>query len=195
MKTASIILAAGSSTRMGRSKQMLDIRGVPLLVKTVKTFLDADISPVLVVLGCNAAAHRELIAHLPIEIVENSFWKRGLGSSIKAGLLHLTSNHPSIASVIISVCDQPMLSKEVILDLVKKSHDTGKHIIASRYAGVEGVPAFFHRKYFAALANLADDQGAKKIIVQHMPDVSVVHFGGGEIDLDTMEDYHAFPGK
>jgi molybdenum cofactor cytidylyltransferase len=39
---------------------------------------------------------------------------------------------------------------------------------------------------------LPDDQGAKKIIQQHLQDVSLVDFPGGEVDLDTPEDYQRF---
>ena len=194
MSPAAIILAAGPSSRMGQPKQMLDIRGERLLVKIAQTFLNAGISNVVVVLGSNEQAHREILKDQPVDIVHNPNWKSGMGSSIKTGLQHLTLD-PSVESVILSVCDQPLLSEDIISGLVRESTETGKPIIASEYSGVPGVPALFHRSYFGRLADLPDDQGAKKIIMNNSSDVSVIPFPGGEIDLDTWGDYEKFRSR
>jgi CTP:molybdopterin cytidylyltransferase MocA len=50
----------------------------------------------------------------------------------------------------------------------------------------------FHKSYFRKLRSLSDDEGAKKLITGNSSDVAIVPFPGGEIDLDTMEDYRAF---
>ena len=192
MNTGAIILAAGSSSRMGQSKQLLDIHGEQLLVKTVQTVLKAGIAQVAVVLGADEGQHRKIIEHLPAEIVFNRHWERGMGSSLKAGLQHVLAQHPSLDAVIVLVCDQPLLKTGNISGLVERHMETGKPIIASRYSGRPGVPALFDKSYFEQLGRLPDDQGAKKIILQNMNDVSEVDFPGGEVDLDTREDYDAF---
>jgi molybdenum cofactor cytidylyltransferase len=192
MKIAAMILAAGSSSRMGQPKQMLDIHGEKLLVKTIKTFLDGGISKLVVVLGSNEEAHRDIIKDLPVEVTRNPNWKSGMGSSIKTGLQHLTQKHPLIEAVVVSVCDQPLLSKETISSLMNRYDETGKPIIASGYSDIPGVPVLFHRSYFPKLAKVPDNHGAKKVIMQNSSDVSVIPFPGGEIDLDTMEDYDRF---
>ena len=80
MYSGAIVLAAGSSSRMGKSKQMLDIKGEKLLVKTVQTVLHAAVSAVTVVLGAKHEMHHELIKDLPIDIVYNEQWPNGIGS-------------------------------------------------------------------------------------------------------------------
>lgn len=195
MTTTAIILAAGSSSRMGQSKQLLDIHGEKLLVKTIQTFLNAGISDIVVVLGSDEAIHRNLIKDLPVEIAYNAHWQKGMGTSIKAGLAQMTSKHPSTDSIIISVCDQPLLSEQTISNLIQEFQKTGKPIVASGYSDAAGVPALFDKTYFDKLANLPDHQGAKKIILQNQADVSIVPFPGGEIDLDTMEDYEGFVNR
>lgn len=192
MNIAAIILAAGSSSRMKQSKQLLDIHGEQLLAKTVQAVLNAGIADVAVVLGADEEQHRKIIERLPVETVFNKHWQRGMGSSLKAGLLHVLSQHPSLDAVMVLVCDQPLLERGNISGLVERYHETGKPIIASRYSGKPGVPALFDKSYFEQLARLADDQGAKKVILQNMEDVSEVDFPGGEVDLDTREDYDAF---
>lgn len=192
MQTGAIILAAGSSSRMGQSKQMLDIDGEKLLSRTTRAALDAGLQQVVVVVGYDDVAHRKILAGLPVEIVHNSRWKNGMGSSLKAGLTHLLSMNPALNAVIVSVCDQPLLNSRIFIDLVHKFHETQKPVIASRYSNMPGVPALFDKRYFAKLAALPDDQGAKRILLQNPGDVEQVDFPGGEIDLDTMEDYDAF---
>jgi molybdenum cofactor cytidylyltransferase len=97
--------------------------------------------------------------------------------------------------VIISVCDQPLLSADHISHLLKKHEETRKPIVASRYSGKPGVPALFDRACFSKLQALGDDQGAKSLMLQNPGDVAQVEFPGGQVDLDTMEDYERFVNR
>jgi molybdenum cofactor cytidylyltransferase len=195
MNWAAIILAAGSSSRMGQSKQLLPVNGQPLLMRTVKAVLAADLSSTIVVLGSNEERHRKLLQHLPVEAVFNPDWENGIGSSLKAGLEHALHKDAALDGVVILVCDQPLLSGKNISNLLATYTKTGKPVIASRYAGVPGVPAFFSKSYFDQLKRVADQEGAKKIILQNPADVAEVEFLGGEVDLDTMKEYQDFRAK
>lgn len=193
MNIGAIILAAGASTRMGTSKQMLQINGEPLLSRTINAIAGAGIDRIVVVLGAHETAHRTLINSDHVSVVINERWQTGMGSSIKAGLQYLTSVHRDIDAVIISVCDQPMLNSTVISGIVAAYDSTGRSIIASGYSDSAGVPVLFARSRFSELNALPDDQGAKKILMRSAEnDVVVVPFRGGEIDLDTLEDYQKF---
>ncbi len=187
-----IILAAGSSTRMGQSKQLLPVNGKPLLKKTVEAVLDGGISQAVVVLGSNESEHRRLLEKENIEIHFNVDWARGMGSSIRSGLRLLTERYPDIEGVIVLVCDQPLLNAEVIKHLIEQYRQTAKPVIASGYEGTAGVPVLFDRTYFESLMNMPDDQGAKKLIMKNPDDVAIISFPGGEIDLDTIDDYNTF---
>jgi molybdenum cofactor cytidylyltransferase len=189
-----IILAAGSSSRMGQSKQMLPVHGQPLLTNAVKAVLDSGISRVVVVLGANEKAHRDILSQEKVNITLNTDWELGMGNSIRAGLHSILSTYPDLSGVVILVCDQPLLTSEIISGIIERYHETAKPVIASFYQGTSGVPVFFSQAYFEKLRNLPDDQGAKKLILQNLSDVALFPFPGGEIDLDTMDDYNAFVG-
>ncbi|HEY9488688.1 MAG TPA: nucleotidyltransferase family protein [Chryseosolibacter sp.] len=189
MNCAAIILAAGPSSRMGQPKQMLQIGGEKLLRKTINTALESELNRVCVVLGSHETEMRDLIAGLPVELVLNSEWKKGMGGSIKAGLQHLLSHGAAPDCIVILVCDQPLLRKENISNLIQEHRKTKKPIIASGYSETSGAPVLFNKKYFDELRLLPDDQGAKKIILRNPSDVVVIPFPEGEIDLDTPEDY------
>jgi molybdenum cofactor cytidylyltransferase len=184
-----IILAAGASSRMGQSKQKLAIAGASLLAQTIETAISSNLGNVVVVLGSEEKEHRKLI-NQKAEIVVNSNWESGMGSSLKTGLRHVLSDHPQTEAVIILVCDQPLLTSQHLKLLTEKHKKTKSSIVASAYAGIMGVPALFHHKHFEELSGLEDDQGARKIIQQHV--VEAIAFPEGAIDLDTPEDYKNF---
>ncbi len=186
--TAIIVLAAGSSSRMGRSKQLLEYQGVPLLAHAVNIALGCSPKDTLVVLGANDKEHQKLISGLPVRLVHHHDWHRGIGSSIKAGVGEMLKTHPGIHQIIIMVCDQPFLSSDVLNSLIARQLQTGKNIIACRYAGTIGVPVLFTRAFFPHLMKLRDDEGAKKIVSQNSDEVMLVDFEYGKHDIDTPDD-------
>lgn len=177
---------------MGVSKQLLDVSGDKLLRRTVRTILETEIDTVVVVLGAGEQDHRRILEDLQVDIVFNKYWAKGMGSSIKQGLSHLRQKHSDLSAVIISVCDQPLLNTAIISGLIFGHRQHKKPVIASGYAEVPGVPVLFDKSFFDKLDALPNNQGAKKIILQSPADVHTIPFAGGEIDLDTMEDYSAF---
>jgi molybdenum cofactor cytidylyltransferase len=190
-----ILLAAGSSSRMGQSKQLLDIQGEPLLLYSTKRALECGAQHVIVVLGANEQAHRDVIQELPISIVANHYWKSGMGSSIKSALNYLVRKSPETEGVIIMVCDQPGLTAQHLRELIQTFKQTRNPIIASSYSDTKGVPALFARSFFSNILMLKDEQGAKKIIEQFPERVLGVDFPGGIHDLDTTEDYRNYLSK
>lgn len=183
-----LILAAGSSSRMGTSKQMLPVEGKSLLARTITTAIEAKLDNIVVVLGSNADEHRIEANEFPVTTILNNDWHKGMGTSIRAGIEYFQLQQ-SIQGIVILVCDQPKLSPDIILALIEKEKQTHKPIIASQYANTLGVPALFMRTVFDKLLTLADDHGAKKVIMQNRDHVSIVDFPDGEIDLDTKDDY------
>ena len=187
-----ILLAAGSSSRMGQSKQLLSINNEPLLLRTVKTAIASTVKNVIVILGADEQKHRSVIEHLPVQIIHNPTWSKGMGNSLKAGLNHLLSIQPETQAAIISVCDQPLLTTDHFNQLVLNYHQKQKPIVASLYSGSPGVPALFVKSLFPDLLKISDDQGAKKVINAYSDSITLIDFPGGEIDLDTPEEYKAF---
>jgi molybdenum cofactor cytidylyltransferase len=188
---AIIILAAGSSSRMGRPKQLLPYNGKSLLEHTVDTANDADANPVIVVLGANAALLEKEIDEKKVHIVENNEWKEGMASSVRCGLSTLLHIAPSSDAAIIMVCDQPFVSSSLLNELIAAQKNTGKPIVASQYENAVGPPTLFYKTIFPRLLELKGDAGARKIIEQRTSDVATVLFTHGNVDIDTEADYDA----
>lgn len=183
-----IVLAAGSSSRLGQSKQLFLVDGKTLLEKSALAALNSGAEHVIVVLGAQAALHKKAIEKLPVGIVINEDWQKGMGNSLKAGLSHLTTHYPETKAVIIMVCDQPFLTSEHLEKLITAFQITPSEIVVSTYNQTNGVPALFKRSLFNQLLQLEDNQGARKIIQYHQGSIQQVAFPKGEIDLDTPED-------
>ena len=184
-----IVLAAGASTRMGTPKQLLDFQGRSFLRHTVEIVVASICKPIVVVLGAYAEKIRPEVNHLPVLVVENPQWQDGMGASIQVGMTALNAATEEIEGVVLTLCDQPFVSCDVINQLVAAYHSTGQGIIASEYAGTLGVPALFSRKFFSDLLNLQTTSGAKQVIKKYSHEVFPLPFAAGAIDVDTPQDY------
>jgi len=190
-----IILAAGSSSRLGQSKQLVEIDGVPLLLMSTKAALDANYSNVVVVLGALSDVHKKAIDHLPVEIITHPDWEKGMGSSLKAGLQHIITSGRETNAVVVMVCDQPMIRASHLKYLRETYLTTSQKIVASRYGNITGVPALFDHSLFPELLKIKDAQGARFIIEHHAHTVATIDWPDGSIDIDTPEDLKKFKSQ
>jgi molybdenum cofactor cytidylyltransferase len=191
---AAIILAAGSSSRMGQPKQLLNIQGEPLLLRTVNAVIKSKIKKTVVVVGAFKEQIERILSPCKIDVIINDDWKKGLGNSLKLGLQHLRSD-TGYDGIFIFVCDQPSISSNYINEVIKKYEENDNAIIASFYADTLGVPALFPSSYLASLLKLDDTEGAKKLINQFSDSVLAVSLPEGEIDIDTLDDYYNYINK
>ena len=183
-----IILAAGKSSRLGRPKQSLLYKDSTLLNKMVRTAIATNCGPVVVVLGSNA---EQFITDCESAItIINENWEQGMASSIQWGLDTLVNKFPSLKGVIISVCDQPYISTEILQQLIDKHRKSNLPIIASEYSGTMGTPSFFHSSIFPELMQLEGDKGAQGILQKNKQRVETIEFPLGKEDIDTAEDYN-----
>jgi molybdenum cofactor cytidylyltransferase len=184
-----ILLAAGQSARLGKPKQLLNYKGKTLLAHSLQIAIETQLQPIVTVLGANLDTLKQSIEPTNTNIVINQEWSEGMASSIRCGIEELLKIAPSIAGIIIMVCDQPYVTAKLLTDLVEKHKDSSKQIIASRYNNNIGTPALFDKTIFALLLSLKGDSGAKKIMKSNPDWVETVNFPFGEIDIDTSLDY------
>jgi molybdenum cofactor cytidylyltransferase len=119
-------------------------------------------------------------------LVENAEWQRGIGTSIRCGLLACGDR---IDAVVLLTCDQPFVDALHILKLIAMQATTGNAVVASSYANTLGVPALFDRSCFDALLALPPDAGAKSLIAARSKDAAAVAFEDAAIDIDTPADF------
>ncbi len=182
MQVVSIVLAAGFSRRLGSAKQMARLGDRTLLELAVKTALEAGLTPVFVVLReerktafcvANLDSPRSEAA---VVTVVNPEAAEGMGSSVRAGVRAAEG----AAGVVVLACDQPAVTAEHLRELARG----GDEVVASTYAGRNGVPAYFPARMFPELLELRGDAGARGLLQT----ARAVELPGGELDIDTVED-------
>jgi molybdenum cofactor cytidylyltransferase len=184
-----ILLAAGGSSRMKKPKQLLRWGDSSLLQVACKTALQTECRPVIVVLGCEAEACGQEIADLPVTVVVNPEWQKGMGSSIAVGVSALESAAPETSGALFLLVDQPTVTPDLLNSLVKAWSPPKLPIAATSYGGSGGVPAIFAKTLFSELKALDPERGARALIAREISRTNLLDSGEALIDLDTPEIY------
>ncbi|WP_034229122.1 nucleotidyltransferase family protein [Aquimarina pacifica] len=193
IKVGIVLLAAGNSSRMGSPKQLLRFGNTTLLGVTIENALASKASTIACVLGANADIIKKSILSYDIEIVINSQYSNGLGSSIATGVTHLLPH--TLDAVVVLLADQPFITSDYIDMLITSVAKDTQYVIASDYNGKKGVPAIFPEKYFDKLLKLNKDTGAKKILNSKEIKVKTVATKPNLLDIDTLKDYESLIKK
>ena len=189
-----MVLAAGSSSRMGTPKQLLRVGSRTLLRRSVEEAIASSVSATFVVVGVEAERMRNELADLPVVFVENARFAQGIGTSICAGIGAIERETSAFDAVVLLTCDQPHVSVSLIDRLIAEHEARSAALVASSYAGTVGIPALFAREYFSALRELPSERGAKEILLRQRDRVVAVEFEAGAVDLDTPAEYEQFRG-
>ena len=162
MSTGIIVLAAGTSSRLGKPKQLLMYKNKTLLSIAIEA-ATATSNHTIVVIGAYAKEMIRVTKNKNVHTVHNPHYEEGMASSITTGLNEMLRVFPETEQVIITVCDQPFISASVLYSLIEKKRLTSKGIVASSYNLIAGAPVLFDKFYFPVLMELKGQEGAEKI--------------------------------
>ena len=186
-KIGGLLLAAGSSSRLGQPKQLVQFEGKTLIRRSAEMLAASTCDPVAVVLGAEIEESRRELVGLDVSVCTNTSWNVGISSSIKSGLRHLLSLEPDLDAVLIALCDQPYVTCADYDRLAAKFRLGGSPIVASVYNRVTGVPVVFRKEMFDGLFELKGDEGAR-YLVRQSDNVSTVPVDGAAFDIDKLDD-------
>jgi CTP:molybdopterin cytidylyltransferase MocA len=187
-----IVLAAGRSSRMGRAKALLpfDERDT-FLSRIVRTFLDAGVDDVVVVVGHDAEAIVESLSAsgLRARVAVNVEYDRGQLSSLIAGLAVV--DRPGVAALLVTLVDVPLVSASTIRAVVDCYRQTRAPIVRPTSGERHGHPLLIDRSLFDALRAANPATGAKPVIRAHASAAGDVEVAdeGAFTDIDTEEEY------
>jgi molybdenum cofactor cytidylyltransferase len=183
---AGIILAAGSSSRLGGAKQVLLWRGQPLVRHVAIAALAAGLSPVIIVTGSMSSQVEAAVSGLPIALAYNPAWQAGQSTSLVAGLQFLP---PETGSVIFLLADQPQVPANLLQALVDLHAETLSPLVAPQVQGRRANPVLFDRQTFPDLLTLSGDVGGRALFSHYNVAWLPWHDTGLILDVDTPEDY------
>ena len=179
LTVAAVILAAGTSSRLGAPKQLVELNGERLLDRAVRIAVEAGCHPVMVVLGAAGTEIQTACNLAGATVVHNPDWPEGMASSIRAAVNALPS---ATGGLLLLACDQPAVTASHLESLIAAARGGGDQLpVASTYAEIKGVPAFFPGTLFHHLRQLTGDCGARSLLDSAL----AVHLPNGEIDVDT----------
>ncbi len=187
---AAILLAAGSSRRMGANKLLLNADGQPMVRHAAILCQSAGLSPIIAVLGHESEQVEQALSGLQVDCVLNNNHTTGMASSLTTGLAALPAE---TQAVLICLSDMPLVTPSDIENLCAAfAPAQGRAICIPTHEGRRGNPVLLGRQIFPALAGLSGDQGAKPIIQQHAHLVAEIPCGPGVLlDIDTPQAYAA----
>lgn len=183
-----VILAAGSSSRLGKPKQLVTFKDRPLLQQVVDICAPLNFNSRAIVLGANSDHIQESIRPGEFNYTMNEDWSEGIAGSIRKGVEFSLGLDPDIGHLLFLLSDQPFVTTELLQQLLDTHLNSSREITASLYKDEGGVPAIFSKSLFPLLLKLEGDQGAKKIMKQFPEKVASTPFKMGYFDVDTPED-------
>jgi molybdenum cofactor cytidylyltransferase len=183
---AAVVLAAGSSRRLGRPKQLLDYRGATLLDAALATARAADVAQVVVALGGAADEVRERVDLAGVDVVLNPDFGDGCSTSVRSALGAVRDDADG---VVLMLGDQPDVRPDSVRALVAAAADHAVGVC--EYDDGLGHPLFFHRRMFDTLTALHGDKAVWKLVDAGDDVVRVRVSGDVPRDVDTWEDYQA----
>lgn len=183
-----IVLAAGTSSRLGRPKQLLPHRGRPLVQHAVDAALESGVDEVVVVLGHAAAAVREALEGSDrLRIVVNPAYEEGQATSLMTGL---AAAPEEARAAVVLLGDQPGISPGHIRSILRCYAETAGPVVRARYGEAPGHPVLLDRSVWEAVMAITGDRGARDLLRQHPEWVVDVPLGPHPPpDVDTEEDY------
>ncbi len=126
-----VLLAAGASRRFGGDNKLLaDIGGTPLVRRVAEQLLSSRVAGVVVVTGFEGDKVRGSLAGLDIQLVENTDYADGLGSSLRCGVAALPKG---VAGAMIVLADMPGITTALFDRLIGVFEQEAICIICVRF--------------------------------------------------------------
>ena len=185
LRVSAILLAAGSSKRMGQPKQLLPLGNKPVIRHCLDNLVAAGIKDIVVVLSQRESEILNSMKDLPVQIVFNENPESEMAESVRIGLCTLTD---SSSGVLVHLSDHPLVSAGTLKSIVQYYLETPDKIIIPLYKGKKGHPSLFPKpvidEVFVRL-NLRDiiNRDSSRIRFLDVDDEGVI------LDMDTKEDY------
>jgi molybdenum cofactor cytidylyltransferase len=187
-----VVLAAGRSSRMGRAKATLPLDATDtFLTRIVRTFLEAGVDDVVVVVGheADAIVLSFSASGLPARFIVNHDYDRGQWSSLVTGLGVV--DRPGVAATLITLVDVPLVTADTVRAVLACYRRTHAPVVRPTAGSRHGHPLLVDRSVFAELRAADPAEGAKPVIRAHASAAGDIAIGdeGAFRDIDTEEDY------
>jgi molybdenum cofactor cytidylyltransferase len=188
-RVAGVVLAAGSSSRLGTNKVLLELDGEPMVRRAARCALEAGLAPVIVVLGFEAELVAAALQGLDVALVTNPHHAGGIGLSLRAGIDRVPVD---CDAAVVLLADMPLVTAAMCARLVARFRSGSEPLVISLYGGVQAPPTLYATRLFPALgAPVAE--GGRQIVRDHRDEAATVNWPAALLaDLDRPDDLERF---
>ena len=185
---AGILLAAGTSSRMGSNKLLFELYGESVLRRAAKRALTGGLSPLVVVLGHEADKAQREIEDLPCQWALNPLYQQGINSSLKSGIMAVQGFKAPAALVMLA--DMPFVTSEMIAAMIARYRESTAPLVISDYDGVNAPPMVYDRSLFMELLMMTGEGCGRQVVKRHKAEAEVLPWPVAALaDIDVPEDY------
>src|SRR5271155_2389659 len=187
-RIGAVILAAGTSSRMGEAKQLLRLGEATVLNQVVNNVCGSSVDEIVIVLGHQAETIKQSIATESLKVVVNESYRQGMGTSLRAGLSALPSE---VDATLIVLADQPFVRSATFDQIIDHYQQSNAQIVIPMHKGFRGNPVLLDRSVFPEVMALTGDIGCRAIFGNHLEGIAKVPVEdvGILLDLDSKEDF------
>ena len=190
-QVTAILLAAGESTRMGKSKALLSWQSKYLIEYQIASLVACGVKEVVVVLGHEAEKITDAATfENQTRIVVNENYKSGKSSSVITGLQNMAANP---GDILILAVDQPR-TPNLLIELIKAHNRSVSKITIPVFQNRGGHPIIFPNDLLTQMMNIDESTKGLRYIVNNNPElVNRWETQNPEvlIDVNTMQSYTA----
>jgi molybdenum cofactor cytidylyltransferase len=187
-----IVLAAGSGSRFGSTKQLAEIDGIPLVRHAMNVATKACAERTVLVAGHEWNSVSDACAPLPGFLIVNENHAEGLGTSIAAAV---RSVRHAARAIVVLLADQPLITAEHLQALCAAWGGADDEIVATQYADAVGAPVLFPPGSFEDLVMLCGDAGGRHLLSDSRFKVTKIVFEPAAVDIDTRTDLDQLQGR
>ncbi|HWQ29998.1 MAG TPA: selenium cofactor biosynthesis protein YqeC [Negativicutes bacterium] len=190
-QVSGIILASGLSRRMGANKLLLPLGGIPVIERIIAEAVQSRLEEVILV--CAGDEIAEVGRRYGIEIVHNASPQEGQSRSVRLGTAAAAEYADGLMFL---VGDQPLITADIIDQLVDRFRKADCGAVVSYYKGRRGNPVVFSTRSRDELMGLQGDYGGRVLLEKMEDGIEAVEFDDEKpgIDIDTAEAYEKLLG-
>ena len=184
-RVAGVLLAAGSSSRLGTNKLLVDFGGETIVRRAARRALEAGLAPVIVVLGFEAERVAEALQGVEVMRVVNPKHAGGMAGSMRAGIGRVPAD---CEAAVMILADMPLVTSAMSAGLVARFRSGPEPLVISLYGGVQAPPTLYARALFPALG-AAGEGGGRLVVRDHRGEAAALEWPPALLaDLDRPED-------
>ena len=185
-----ILLAAGQSKRLRDENKLTKLfKGKPLINHILFSLIKSKVNKIIIVLGFeHLKIKTKLLKSKKINFVINKNYRKGMSSSIKAGLKKIPKNSKGF---LIVLGDMPNITKTIINKICLSITRSDKEIILPKFKNRTGNPIGFKHSMIKNIYKIKGDSGAKNIIKKNNKKIKFLNINSKSIliNLNTKSNF------